>query len=112
MRLMGEAVEEADGDGLDAVALEVGGDGAQRGLVERPQHGAVGGDALRHAAPPGAGDQRLRPLHVDVVLLEAVLPGDLDRIAEALGRHQRRAGALAFDQRVGGKPASDLYGFV
>jgi hypothetical protein len=32
-----------------------------------------------------------------------VLVGDLEGIAEAVGRDQRRAGALALDQRVGGE---------
>ena len=41
--------------------------------------------------------------HEDVVLLEAVLVGDLDRIAEALGGDQRRPGALALDDGVGGE---------
>ena len=47
--------------------------------------------------------QRRRLHHEDVVLLEAVLEGDLDRIAEALGDDQRGLRALALDDRVGGE---------
>src|SRR5262249_23768820 len=38
---------------------------------------------------------------IDVVLLEAVLVADLDRVAEALGGDERGLGALALDERVG-----------
>ena len=82
---------------------QLGRDLAHRLLVERQQHGAVGRDALGHAEAQVARHQRIGPLHVDVVLLEAVLPGDLQRIAKARRRHQRRARALALDQGVGGE---------
>ena len=66
------------------------------------QHRAIGGEAFRHLQPQVARDQRLRPLHVEIVLLEAVLVGDLQRIAEPGGGDQRAPRALAFDQRIGG----------
>ena len=103
MGLVGEAVQEADRDRLDLLRLQFGGDAAHGCLVERQQHGAVGCHALRHAEAQVARYQRLRPLHVDVVLLEAVLPRHLDGIAEALRRDQRRARTLALDQRIGGQ---------
>ena len=76
---------------------------AHRLLVERQKHRAVGRHPLGHAEAQVARHQRLGPLHVDVVLLEAVLPGDLEGIAEALGGDQRGVRALALDQRVGGE---------
>ncbi len=79
VRLVGEAVQEADGDRLDLLGLQLRRDAAHRLLVERQQHGAVGGHALGHAEAQVARHQRLRPLHVDVVLLEAMLPGHLER---------------------------------
>ncbi len=103
MRFGGEAVQEADGDGLDFAAAQLGRDVAHRLLVERQQHGAVGRHPLGYAEAQIARHQRIGPLHVDVVLLEAVLPGHLERVAEALGGEQRGAGALALDQRVGGE---------
>ena len=82
VRLVGEAVQEADGDRLDllAPAARAADARARAGLVERQQHRAIGGDPLGHAEAQVARHQRLRPLHLDVVLLEAVLPGDLDGI--------------------------------
>jgi hypothetical protein len=76
---------------------------AHRLLVERQQCSTIGRHALGHAEAQVARHQRLGPLHVDVVLLETVFPGDLERIAEALRRDQRRDGALAFDQGIGGQ---------
>jgi hypothetical protein len=96
-------VQEADGDRLDLLALELRRDAAHGRLVERQQHRAIGSDALRHAEAQITRHQRLGPLHVDVVLLEAVLPGDLQRIAEPLGGEQGGARALALDQRIGGE---------
>ena len=103
MRLVGEAVQEADGDGFDLLAAKVGGDGTHGRLVDRQQHRAVGGDPFGDAEAQVARHQRLGPLHVDVVLLEAMLPGHLERIAEACRRDQGRPRALAFDQGVGGQ---------
>ena len=61
----------------------------QRRLIERQQHGAIGSQAFGHFQPQVARDQRLRPLHVEIVLLEAMLVGDLQQIAEAGGGDQR-----------------------
>ena len=72
-------------------------------FIERPQHAAVSGEALGNADAPVARHERLGPSHVQVVLLEPVLVGHLDRVADALGREQRRASAAAFDEGVGGE---------
>ena len=94
-------VHVADGDRLDAGSLELGRECPHRRLVERDQHVAAAVHAFRHAKAPFARHQRRRLPHEDVVLLEAVLEGDLDGIAEALGDDQRRLGALALDDGVG-----------
>ncbi len=60
MRLVGEAVQEADGDRFDLLGFNCGGDVVHRRLVERQQHGAVGGHAFGHAEAQVARHQRLR----------------------------------------------------
>jgi hypothetical protein len=97
MRRVDVAVQEADRDGFHLLRLQ---DGNERGdgvLVELQQYRSVRGDAFRHGVAPVARDERLRPFHVDVVLLEAVLVGDLDGVAKSVRRHQRRDRALALD---------------
>ena len=70
-------------------------------LVERRDDPAARVDALRHDKAQAARHQGRRQVDIDVVLLEAVLVPDLDRVAEPLGRNQRGPGALALDDRVG-----------
>ncbi len=101
VRAIGIAVQKADRDAFDFLRAQ-GGDRLQhRALIERQQHRAVGRDALAHRQPPLARYQRRRLLQVEVVLLEAALGAELDRVAKALGGQERGARALALDQRVG-----------
>ena len=103
VRRIGVAVQEADGDALDALRLQGVGKRRHRGLVERQPHAALGVDALGHGEAERARHQRLGLLDEDVVLLEAVLLRHLDRIAEALGGDQCGLRALALDDGVGGE---------
>ena len=80
------------------------GDSAAHGrLVERQQHVALAHRCARAREAQAARHQRRRLLDEDVVLLEAVLVADLERVAKAFGGDQRRPRALALDQRVGGE---------
>ena len=101
VRRVGEAVQIADRDALDAGGGEPVGEALDRGLVERDHGAAARVDPLRHDKAQPARHQGRRQVDIDVVLLEAVLVADLDRVAEAFGRDQRGPGALALDDRVG-----------
>ena len=68
--------------------------------IDRAPHGAVDQDPLVDLEAEVARRDRPRPLHVEVVHVVAVLAGDLDRVAEALGRDERGPGALALDEGV------------
>ena len=70
-------------------------------LVERLDL-AVGPHALADGEAQVARHERLGPALGEVVERGAVLARELDQVAEALGRHERRAGAAALEQRVGG----------
>jgi len=94
-------VHIADRDRFDALRLELGRQCLHSRLIERDQHVAAAVHALRYAEAPFARYQRRRFPHEDVVLLEAMLEGDLDGIAEAFGDDQRRPGAFALDDGVG-----------
>ena len=69
-------------------------------LVERLRDRAVGERPLGHVEAQVARHERPRQLEDEVVEVVAALAADLDRVAEALRREQRRARALALDQRV------------
>ena len=101
VRRVGKAVQKADRDALDAERGEPVGQRIDRLLVERRHDPAARVDPLRHDKAQAARHQRRRQVDIDVVLLEAVLVPDLDRVAEPLGRDQRGPGALALDDRVG-----------
>ena len=98
---VGVGVEEEDGHGFDAGLQQAVGRRAHLGGVERPQHAAIGADALRHLEPEIAGDERRRHLDGEVVERVFALAPDLERVAEARGGDGAGAGALAFDQGVG-----------
>ncbi len=98
---IGEAVQEADCDGLDLLRCQRRDRGREARRVERHQHVAMRVDALAHRKAQPARHQRRRQVDVDVVLLEPILVADLDHVAEALGGEQRGPGALALDDGVG-----------
>jgi len=103
MRGVHEAVQEADGQRLDALGLQEGDVRAQARLIERAQHLAGVVQALRHRQAPAARHQGLRQLDVEVVLVVAALIAQREHVAEALGGEQRGLRPLALDQRVGGE---------
>ncbi len=61
---------------------------------------AVGERALGHVEAQVARHERRGQVDVEVVDLVAALARDLDRVAEPVGREQRRRRALALDDRV------------
>ena len=100
---VGVAVQIADGDAFDAL-LRQGRhqrfDGSRRQRHERLSRRV---HALGHRQPPASRHQRLRAVDVHVVLLEAVLERHLEHVAVPFGRHQGRARAAPFDDRVRGQ---------
>ena len=77
MRGIDVGVQEADRDRLDVLRAQRRDQAFQRCLIERQQHGAIGSEAFGHFQSQLARDQRLGPLHVEVVLFETMLVGDL-----------------------------------
>ena len=59
-------------------------------------------DALRKSKAQLPGGQGRGPVHLQVVEFGAALATDLQHVFEPHGGHQGRAGALAFQQGVGG----------
>jgi hypothetical protein len=102
-------VQQADGQRLDAVVLDGRQQRLDRGVVQGCQDPALPVAALAHRPAQVAGDQGRQPVGLDVVLVEAVLVGHLQRIAVAFGDDQRDLRPLALDQRVGGqrRPVDD-----
>ena len=70
-------------------------------VIEREPHLSRDVDALRNREAKLPRHQRFRLLDHDVVLVEAALVRDLEHIAKALARDQRRRAPLALDDRVG-----------
>src|SRR5439155_26352768 len=101
VRRIGEAVEEADGDALDALGLEQRQQGFDRGAVERQQHLAGGTAPLLHRQAKATRHQWRRLVEKDVVLLEAARGAYFDAVAESGRREQRGRGGFALDQAVG-----------
>ena len=100
---VGIGVEQPHGDAGDALPFQDRRQRPHRVFVQRQQDLAGGVHPLRHGQAQPARHQRPRAVDVDVVLLEAVLVGHLQRVAVALRRDERRHGAAALDERVGGE---------
>jgi len=96
-------MQQADGDAFDIVSLEGGDHGVHACEIQRNQHLAAGIDALGHRQAQVSRHQRLRLLHLDVVLLETILVGHLHGVTKALGDDERSTCAFAFDNGVGGE---------
>ena len=78
---VGVAVDEADGDGLDAVFVEHRENGVHRLLGERNEDAAAVVQPLHDGQAQVARDERRRAVDPDVVLLEAVLVGHFEGVA-------------------------------
>ncbi len=104
MLRVGVGMDQADGDAFDAVRLQdLGDDAVDRGFIERDQHLALRAGALDDLDTHMARHERLRQIEVDVVDLEPPFGRDLQGVAEAVRGDERRACALALDQRVCGQ---------
>ena len=88
---------------LDPLLAQPRRHGADRRLIEGEAYGPVDVDALRHGEAQAAGHQRLRLVDEDVVLIVAPFVGNLDHVAEALGRDEGGPCPLALDDGVGGE---------
>ena len=108
MRRKAEAVQEDDGDRPQARVVG----GLQRHaavvLVQRPDHLAVGRDALVHLGHPRP--EGGRPLDVQLEQARPVLLADGQRLAEAVRDHQQRRLAGVLQQGVGGHGGAHLDG--
>jgi hypothetical protein len=98
---IGIGMEEGHGDALHVPRAQVGRECAHRGFIERQPHGAMRIDALRDGEAQGARRQRLRLVDRKIVLIVAALSTDIEHVAEALRRDNRRLRAASFDDGVG-----------
>jgi hypothetical protein len=82
MRIVGVGVDEADGDGLDALRNERRSRLAHRGLIQRRDNAAIGRNALHRLKPPPPRHQRLglAPGHIEHT--GRADPADLQHVAE------------------------------
>ena len=72
-----------------------------RAFIEGQTDLAFNVDALGHREAQPPRHQHLRLLDRQVVLVKAALVGNFDDVSKAVGRDQRRLGALALDDGVG-----------
>ena len=96
-----EREQQADRDGVD-LGLPQRVDGLLHAVLVERLELAVGPHPLLHREAQIPRHERLRAPLGEVVERRAVLAGELDQVAEALGRDQRGARAAALEQRVGG----------
>ncbi len=94
-------MQQADRERLHALVDEGRDHAPGLALVERSQHAALGQQPLGDFAAEMSRHERGRRVDEQVVHVVAALGADLERVAEACGRQQRRAGALSLDQRIG-----------
>src|SRR5262249_57331032 len=100
VRWMGGGVHEEDRDRLNAEALEVLGQCAERGDVER-RHDLTGApDALGDLEAELAWDQRLVAAVVEIEWIGAVAAGELQHVAEAPGGGHPRPFTPSFGPRL------------
>ena len=100
VRRVGEGVDEADGDGVDAFGEQAVHRGARVVCVERLLHPARRVDPLVDHGAEVALDQRRRLLPREVVEPGHPQVADLEYVAEAPRADQPGAGPLALQQRV------------
>ncbi len=98
---VGIAMQEANGDRLDAVGNQRLGGAADFGGIERLDHPPVIGDALADLDDVAPVGQRGREAEEEVVNVVALFDAHFEDVAEARGREQADLGAPAFDDGVG-----------
>ena len=96
-------VQQADRDRLDTLRDQLADDPPRAVLVERLAHRAVGQQPFAHLAAQVSRHEGRRRIDEQVVHVVATLVANLERVPEALGGEERRARALALDERVGGE---------
>ena len=99
---IGVAVEEQDGDRLDAELLQSFAERRDLAVVERLGDLAVGQRALFHLETQRPLDQRHVLAEEQVISIRPVDAPDLINVAKTLGDKQRRGGAGAFEYGVDG----------
>ncbi len=102
------AVHEHDGDRAEALVEGILQVAAQGVFVRNRQHFAASRHAFVDFDHPAV--EQLRQHDLAGEEMRAVLVADAQRVPEALGDHQERALALAFEQRVGGDGGAHLDG--
>ena len=98
---MEEREEQAHGDGLDVVALDEVHDVVHVLEAQRLDHPALGVHALADLEAQVAGHEDGGPVLEQVVEARARRAAQLEHVAQAARRDERRARALALEQRVG-----------
>ena len=106
MRGVDKREERGDGDGVDAVSLEVGYKFSYGLLVQRRDDAAVVRDALRNAAVHATHDQGLRLLAKRIIHKRTLLDTDLHNVVEAFGGNDADLCTLFLNQGVGGDRGS------
>jgi hypothetical protein len=94
-------MQETNRHAFDRGCLQCADEIRKCALVERLDDLATRAQPLRDRQAQIPRHQRRRPLHPDVVLLEAILVRHLDGVAEAFRDKQRGFRAFALDHRVG-----------
>jgi hypothetical protein len=93
-------MQKHDGGGFDALRSQFATDCARCILVERGEHGTVVADAFGHFEDAVARDERYVLSEEQVERVRPIDPADLVDVAKALGRYERGARALPFENRV------------
>ena len=101
VRRVGVGVQQADGQRLRAGAPHLLDDPVDFGRRQGLQHLAVVGQAFGDPEPQAPRHQRRQLLDERVVQVRARLAPDFQNVLETPRGHQRRARALAFQQRIG-----------
>ena len=102
VHVVGIGVEERDRDRLDLVSLDLRDGCANALLVEVAPALAARAEPLLHFVAAAAGNERRRQLVLDVVEHRDPEPAHFEHVAKAFRRHERRAGAVALEDRVRG----------
>ena len=104
MRGIGIRVEQADRHALDTVRLELGDERPDLLGGEQDECAAVRVHPLRHFEAQVARHQRvgLRG-QIEAIEMRAVLPRDLEHVAEAARRHETHGRAAPLDDGIGDK---------
>ena len=107
-----EGEQEANGERLTPAPLDAIEHCGNVCLIQRHDHAAVARDPLAHFEAACIRDERWRLRGLERIDVRSFLPPDDQRVAEALGRHERGARAPARQEGVGrdSGPMDDLLG--